>query len=154
MMKLIVEGPAERVSADYRYLWAKYVRGFDPSQHCAMGLVGSWSKRVRVRMQTGVHLPFDETKAYDYIYICGVGPSYPSNLHMPMRDKEGGFVEVETYNGFRFIVENAELLTIPGLPKGFAGKDWQFTTCRNWQFGVDRYGLGKASQPGVLAKAE
>ena len=59
-----------------------------------------------------------------------------NNLHIAMRAKPGSRIERVAYNGVRITIEGAEALPIPELPRGFRGLSWEFTTCRNYQFGV------------------
>lgn len=122
----------------YLYLWLKYVTGFDISNHCATCLEGHYSKLLpyRRRLEPGQRFEglLNEHQA-PYVYLCGVTPSYPENLHIPMRYKQGHTVEYEDAN---IVVKalHAERLSIEpvDLPLPSA-----FTTCRNFQFGYHAF---------------
>lgn len=118
---------------NFRYLWLKYVTGFDLSVHCAKCLVGEYSKR---RFTDG-SLLLDEFPA-EYYYLCGVVMPYKwaDNLHLAFRYKEGGRIE---YNDghTRIDISNAEAIPIRTLPSYSLhpkGKFVTYNTCRNWRF--------------------
>ena len=127
----------------WRYLWLKYVRGFSPGTHCATCLVGSYSKHVkRNGMRVGVPMPLDESPFYQHIYLCGVASAggWAANLHLATVPAAGEVAEVQASTGTLFRITNARRLDIPGLEPGYQGRPRSFTTCRNWQFGVEYYG--------------
>ncbi len=133
-----ITGPASQING-FRYFWLKYVKGFEQSKHCARCLVGSYSKKIHKTVETNVPIVLDEVKDFDYLYLCGVSPKWETNLHMALKPVEGGKAVVETYNGFKITVLGAELLPIDPLPDGWNGMTKEFTTCRNYQFGVQYY---------------
>jgi hypothetical protein len=59
-----------------------------------------------------------------------------------VRRREGSYAEARCYTGQRVIIPHAEQIAIPELPSGFAGRGPEFTTCRNYRFGVHAYMLG------------
>jgi hypothetical protein len=128
----------------FRFLWAVYVTGFVPTQHCKKCLRGPTSSRTSPQIELRKHFAFDEQSpgSFDYIYICGVSNPYQwrNSFHLPFRVVPGAVAQKDTYNGFRFRVTNAEEIEIPELPAGYRGLDNSFTTCRNFQFGVHAYG--------------
>lgn len=128
-----------------QYTWLKYVTGFDQDHHCARSLRGFHSKRVWHQMPLNVPVVLDEAPVFDYIYLCGVSDNYiwRNNLHVVVRHKPGGFVATQTYNGISVRFRNAERVEIPALPPGWNGLSDEFTTCRNFQFGVMAYGYEK-----------
>ena len=135
-------GEGARVTG-WRYLWLKYVSGFQPRVHCAQCLVGPYSKRVkRDAMPIGRPLPLDEAENYQHLYLCGVASrgGWAANLHLVAVAAPGENAEVEASTGTIFRITNARRIEIPALPPGFAGRPRTFTTCRNWQFGVEYYG--------------
>jgi hypothetical protein len=141
MIVLKVEGPTPTLEG-FRYFWAKYVSGFDKSQHCARCLVGDWSRYTKTNMVAGgMKYIMGESQKFDYLYICGVAYpwSWPNNFHMVMRPKVGSFARMETWNGFVLTAKDAELLNIPHMPLGYRGYGKAFTTCRNFQFGWAAY---------------
>lgn len=146
-MSLYLSGdlPGGRVDG-YSHFWLKYVNGFDPNVHCARCLRGQYSKRVSKDSLLNRPIVLNEMARFDYVYLCGVAKPYvwENNLHLAARHAPGARALVESYNGIRAVIRNAELLEIPALAEGFAGKPKAFTTCRNWQFGVAYYGV---SQP-------
>lgn len=139
-MKLTVTAPDPRATKDFRFLWGKFVRGFDPSVHCARCLIGSYSQVVRVGIAPGEHQLDLPAAPFDYFYLCGVTPKWSTNLHLAVRPKAGAQARVTAHNGVEFLIEDAEAIEIVPLPIGHLGRGPQFTTCRNWQFGLQQYG--------------
>jgi hypothetical protein len=122
----------------YRFLWIKYVTGFNPKVHCGKCLLGQYSKRIvydrksyylpKIRLDQA---PLDEHPA-KFIYLCGVTPRWEWNLHIVGRAQPGSRV---THDDDRISVKLADFEPIaidatqsPPVPKAFS-------TCRNWQFG-------------------
>ncbi|MDF1565305.1 MAG: hypothetical protein P1V51_19870 [Deltaproteobacteria bacterium] len=129
----------------FRQFWMKYVRGANPRKHCQKGLVGPVSPKIKIEtlpLATVIDLDEVPTAAWDYLYICGVHQrlQWSQNFHMPLRLKPGSVAVLRTWNGYEFRVKHAELLEIPALPEGWKGLAAEFTTCRNFQFAVARYG--------------
>ena len=145
---LTFEGPGPRVLG-YRLLWVKAVVGFDANNHCARCLRGPILKSARELAAANVRKEFVMPKNARAIYICGVSSKgYHFNLHAPcVPDEAAGPTIIPMTNGQRLIIENAALLPINPLPLGFAGRGPEFTTCRNWQFGVQTFGLGCTRSP-------
>ena len=139
---LEVEGEGEQ-AAGWSYLWLKYVWGFKPQFHCANCLTGRFSKWVRPGMRLREPHALDEAPSFDYLYLCGIpaGGRWRDNLHFPLVPEPGKRCRIQASTGHIFHATNARRLWIPALPKDFDGRDWRFTTCRNWRFGVSRYGL-------------
>jgi hypothetical protein len=127
----------------WRYLWLKYVSGFQPSRHCAGCLVGPYSKAVRIGMPTNTPAQLDEAEDWRQLYLCGVASAggWAANMHLAVVPAEGETAEVRASTGTLFRITNARRLPIPGLAPRFDGRPLSFTTCRNWQFGVEHYGL-------------
>lgn len=122
----------------YRFLWIKYVTGFNPKVHCGKCLLGNYSKRIvydrglyylpKLRLDRA---PLDEHPA-EFIYLCGVTPRWEWNLHIVGRAQAGSRV---THEDDRISVEVAdfEQVAIDDTQSPPAAKE--FATCRNWQFG-------------------
>lgn len=133
----------------FQYLWAFYVKGYDPEKHCQPCFQG---ERVTdfctPTARSGTVVRFDQMDRYPFVYVCGVGigPDQDrrfQNLHLPMRFKMGGVVEGMTYNGYAYVAENAELVDIPPLPDGWHGLPLKHTRCKNFQFAVGAFGPPK-----------
>jgi len=124
-------------SQHFRYLWLKYVEGFDLSVHCARCLRGKYSARVNAGTIRAYELRLNEAEAR-YFYLCGVTSPYcwNDNLHVAFRFKPGA---VLTFNekGTRIIIRNAERIEIK-RQESYAlsehGNDPAYNTCRNWRF--------------------
>ena len=129
----------------FRYLWAYYVKAYDPSQHCQPCFIGSpVNEFCTPRATTGAHT-FDRLGAFPYLYICGVASGRKDelagkNLHLPLRHSPGSVVEATTYNGYQFRLTDAELLPIPPLPAGWKGLPLEHTQCKNFRFAVSVFG--------------
>jgi hypothetical protein len=140
MVYLKVIGSGNQVTG-WRYLWLKYVSGFQQGVHCARCLVGPYSERVTRTMLKGFAVRLDEHEKFDCLYLCGVSyKGYEHNLHLAMEPAPGSVAEVTAFNGDIFRVQNARALPIPA-----PGPEWRilpstFTSCRNWRFGLSRYG--------------
>lgn len=151
---LTFTGPGPKMPG-FPFLWLKYVRGFDRREHCAKCLVGAFSGAFKKAkggtrekpwggdIRTDVPIVLDETDA-PLLYLCGVSSGYKhaNNLHVAFRPQHASVIEGRTWNGFKFVIENAEQLAIPALPAGFLGLPASYTTCRNFQFGWTVFGDG------------
>ena len=137
--------PPGRVEG-FRFLWAFYVNGFDPTTHCQPGFKGSRvDEFCTPTARSGPVFTFDRMDRFPFVYVCGVGigpdqDRWKQNLHLPMRFKEAGVVEATTYNGYAVVAHNAELVEIPPLPDGWNGLPRKHTRCKNFQFAVGVFG--------------
>ncbi len=128
-------------------LWLRYVRGFDGSQHCAKCLVSTSDRRVHKGMLCDTDIPLDYGAIENpYTYLCGVSAQlkYENNLHLPMLYAPGKTAQAVTHTGDIVTVSNMEALSITALPDGFRGLSRKFTTCRNFQFGVEFFESGRS----------
>jgi hypothetical protein len=105
----------------FRFLWAFYVNGYQPTLHCQPCFRG---RRVDAfctpTAESFRPVVLDRAHRYPYVYICGVGIGprrelRSKNLHFPLKLAEGHVAEATTYNGYRFRAENAIALPIPPL---------------------------------------
>jgi hypothetical protein len=130
----------------FRFMWAYYVNGYKPETHCQKCFTGRRVEEFSTRTaSSGSTIAFDDMDSYPYVYVCGVGEGpkpelRTQNLHLPMKFKEGGVVEVTTYNGYVFRAENAEEVPIPPLPDDWMGLDREHARCKNFQFAVACFG--------------
>jgi hypothetical protein len=124
----------ELLSKVFGVLWLKYVRTFDPAEHCAKCLVGRYSSLIpfRGRKPGNVFEGYLDEHSAPFVYLCGVARRWSDNVHIAMRPKQGAAF---TFDDPRLAVrvEGMERLEIPAiegidLPEAFA-------TCRNYQFG-------------------
>lgn len=122
----------------FRFLWGKRVTGFYPHLHCARSLIGSYTLEVNRDMGSGDRT-IDLGDA-DFFYLCGVTKKWDTNLHLAVRPRLGARCSITAYNGVRFQILGGDAIAIPMLPDGWRGLPTEFTRCRNFQFGVDRYG--------------
>lgn len=144
LIELRVHAPTRSVTG-YRYFWTKRVRGFNPKQHCARSLNGTF---VKYEPGESYAPPTNETVSIAladrdrFLYVCGVSERnvWALNFHAAMQPEENSSFDLEMLNGQRLFVQGARLLPIPALPSGFAGLPDSFTTCRNYQFGVEYFG--------------
>ncbi len=138
-MFLIVQG----VPQVYKYLWLRYVRGFNPDQHCAPSLQARRDPRVHISMGAEV-LDLGEPEE-PYTYLCAGTLNWHDNTHIVVRKAPlSSVVTVDGYRGVKFQLLGAERLAIPALPVGWQGLPDSFTTCRNFQFGVAAFGYAPA----------
>ncbi len=126
---------------DFRFLWLKRVRGFDPSVHCAKCLLGSYVKGLPFRgTKTGFTLDTDvEMGEAKYLYLCGVAGRWADNLHLALEPAPGEEVCYED-DRIRVHVQDARLLAIPELPESVRSLLTRpFHTCRNFRFGWEYF---------------
>ncbi len=132
--------------AGFRFLWAMYVRGYDPARHCQPGLKG---RRVAAfctpTARSGVPVICDRMDRFPYLYVCGVAAGRVTergakNLHFPLRYAPGEVARITTYNGYVVQAEHAAVVTVPELPESFAGLARSHYRCRTFQFAVAAFG--------------
>jgi hypothetical protein len=143
VLTFVHDNPRGRVWGFSQYFWLRYVQGFNPKEHCAKSLLGKHSRKVFHESPLNRPILLDEAQDYDFIYLCGVSENFKwsLNLHMPARPAPGQKATIYTYNGIRCVIRNAESVEIPRIEDGFAGYGLEFTTCRNWRFGVQHYSI-------------
>jgi hypothetical protein len=125
----------------FKYIWLRYIHGFSPRFHCQKSLLGTNDLRFINKMTIGRSFVLEDPAKYKHIYLCGDAVFPDSGLHFALQPQEGSFAKVTTYNGIDITAINARQLTIPRLEEGFAGMPHSYTSCCNWQFGVENYGL-------------
>jgi hypothetical protein len=126
-------------------LWLKYASGFNPSCHCQRCLIGDTERSLARRLSPGRPMPLmtADRVRFDALYLCGVHASgdWSKNLHLVAIPDPDGVAEVRASTGTLFRITGARRVEIPDLPLGYDGRGKDFTTCRNWRFGVAYYGL-------------
>ncbi|MEZ6094442.1 MAG: hypothetical protein R3C03_09440 [Pirellulaceae bacterium] len=118
-----------------RFLWLKYVTGFNPKVHCARCLIGKYSKRFPytsgyVPRQT-IEGALDENNS-PWIYLCAVTGRWEWNVHIAGQYEAGSMV---TYSDDRIDVEIQNFKRTPIDGSKSPEAEPEFATCRNWQFG-------------------
>lgn len=129
------------VFTGFRYIWLRYVHGFNPHEHCQRSLLGRNDTRFTNRMEIGRSFVLEGSNGYKHIYLCGEASVPNSGLHLALLPEDGATAEVTTYNGIRIVVKNTRKLEIPALSDGYESMSHHFTSCVNWQFGVAYYGI-------------
>jgi hypothetical protein len=130
----------------FRFFWAYYVTGFNPSQHCQPCFRGTLSRQLNTSTaRSGVLYVMNERRSFPYLYVCGVGIGprsllYQKNFHLPLKPEAGAREIRQTYNGYTIRVENGLALPIPELEVGWKGLDLETTRCKNFRFAVAQYG--------------
>jgi hypothetical protein len=116
----------------YRYVWLKYVRGFDLAQHCARCLVGTYDERIN---KDTLHYSDLALPASPYYYFCTVY-QYATNIHLAFEEAPGEVIEIDDPR-YSIRIENARQIHFDdshidrSLPQA---EKKAFSTCRNWQF--------------------
>lgn len=151
VVDLIIDGPDDAMPG-FTHFWGKWVTGFNQRFHCMKCLRGPRVSQIKPGMRPGVYeLKPPENLAVDYLYICGVAEPgcYVNNFHMAVNLIDGvDWVKADTWNGFRVWLGGCTPVAIPCLPFGFAGLPSAFTNCRNFQFGVAKYGYDATVREG------
>jgi hypothetical protein len=153
------------------WLWAKYVRGVNPAQHCTASLRGWYSTRLSAASnpdlvrQTALRLDERPPEAWRAIYVCGVAregyhrkprTNHPHNLHAVILPRTGATD--------RLVFERWELELTGGvfdpipveadLPAAYRTLPSEFTTCRIFRWAVSNQGRftgpdeGRSRPPG------
>ena len=162
VVRLLISGASETLQG-YNYFWIRAVEGFNPKKHCMECIRGGWklSGLNKMKLNQSVELRMKR----DVGYICGgtsryarnshPGPqphefpmpggaiTYTKNLHLPFEKAPGHVEKVTLVEGQTLTLLNGRRLDFPSLPKGWAGLGDEFTTCRNFQFAVHRFGVSE-----------
>lgn len=125
----------------FRFFWLRYVWGFVPHEHCQRSLLGVNDDRFTREMELGISLELRPPARCRHVYLCGVTPQAYPGLHFAFEAAPGEMAEATTYHGITVTVSDARRLPIPPREDGFAGMPHAYTSCCNWQFGVETYGL-------------
>ena len=140
-------------SAKFKWLWAKYVTGFDESHHCTNSVRGYYSRNFSKHNQLlspSNIITFDERSlnTFDAIYICGVSSNgyrvklnYPHNVHAAIVPELGSDDEW-SFEAWRMSIRGGRFLPIPSiehLPECYAGLGEDFTTCRIFRWAACFY---------------
>tara|TARA_R110000822_G_scaffold306967_1_gene433592 strand:+ start:2117 stop:2542 length:426 start_codon:yes stop_codon:yes gene_type:complete len=124
------------INSEFKYLWLKYVDGYDLENHCAKSLVGNYSKKIHNKLNNSSNLVLNEFNSRIY-YLCGVSApfNYYNNFHLAFKYSEGNFISIKE-NGVSIKITNAERIDIKkqDIYNHKKGENKQFYTCRNWQF--------------------
>ncbi len=122
----------------FRYFWAKRVKGFDNTHHCAKCLIGSYVKAVGVNMEPQENVEAN-LKPGEVLYVCGVSLPYAwkNNFHIALEEGEETITR-RFYNGQEITFEGVKEIPFEGKLafERYSKKGLPFTTCRNFQFGV------------------
>jgi hypothetical protein len=135
----------------YRFFWAFYVTGYDPTRHCQPCFLGTPSTQINpANARSGRDYQMDERKTFPYLYICGfaAGPKAlrgERNFHLALKPEEGAGASGVTYNGYTVSVTSAVSLSIPELPAGWNGLPSEHTRCKNFRFAVATFGYPETS---------
>ena len=139
------------ITAPFRYLWLKYVRGVDLNVHCADCLLGDYSELVSPELGLEEHdLTLDEYQG-EIFYLCGVSKPYnwDRNFHLAFRHAPGEKFTCEEH-GVSVTIANAQRIDFETFDarnkaKGPNRSKLVFNTCRNWIF------ANYAQQSGLLS---
>jgi len=116
----------------YRYVWLKYVNGFDLSVHCAKCLQGTYEARIN---KDKLDYRDMELPPSPYYYFCTVY-QYATNIHLAFEEAEGETITIED-DRYSITIENARQIHFDDSridPALDGSRLKAFTTCRNWQF--------------------
>jgi hypothetical protein len=139
--------------AKFKWLWAKYVAGFDERHHCTNSVRGHYSRKFSKHnplLTPGNLIDFDERPAdtFDAIYICGVSNNgyraklnYQHNVHAAILPEAGNSDEW-TFESWRMTIRGGRFLPIPSmesLPGRYLRLGDEFTTCRIFRWAACFY---------------
>lgn len=138
-MKLEVRG-MEKAAGRFVQLWGKYVVDFKSSTHCQECLIGQPERRLNKAMTDGEIL-LDQPMHYFYLFGMGRAPRRETNVHLAVRPLAGSVASVGSVYGITFTIYDAQAIRVDRLPDGWGGLAPEYTQCRNFQFGVQMYGM-------------
>jgi hypothetical protein len=137
-MHLEVRGMAKAASR-FVQLWGVYVSGFDSDKHCIYCLRGKKETRLHKAMEDcDIELASDSP--YFYLFAMGRVPKHETNVHLAVRHQPGSVASIGSVYGATFTIRDAYAPRIDRLPDGWNGLGKDFTSCRNFQFGVQQFG--------------
>src|SRR5690349_559669 len=108
----------------FKWLWAKYVVGFNDRYHCTNSIRGRYSARfskLNPSFSAVQRVEMDEVASgsYSAIYICGVSNqgyskhlNYPHNVHAAIVPVTGA-VDHWMFEDWQMTVQNGRFLPIP-----------------------------------------
>lgn len=126
------------ISGKFRYLWLKYVTGYNLDRHCAKSLKGEYSTRIGMDTLKADTIVFDEFPA-KILYLCGVAKPYnwAKNFHLALMATDAGELQVDQL-GVKLSIRNAIPLPIETTCMRAENHEKitqkAYCTCRNWQF--------------------
>ncbi len=147
----------------FNWLWAKYVRTVNDTQHCTNSIHGVYSKHFSKHNPDclpGVRVVFDEQppEAYRAIYICGVSSfgyakreNYRHNVHAAIIPCEGVSDQWE-FEEWNLSIQHGRFSPIPRadeIPLRYRALSDDYTTCRIFRWAVCQLEAGflQASRP-------
>ncbi len=138
-MKTNIKTPTIKVTVKqeraFKFLWLKYVRGFNPQHHCARCLNGNYSSLFRYSKgyvpPQAIEDVLDEFDA-PWFYLCGVTKKWEWNVHVAGKYEAG---TITNYSDERIDVEILDFRQLPINASKTPVAPKEFATCRNWQFG-------------------
>jgi hypothetical protein len=137
-MLLEVRG-MEQASQKFVQLWGVHVSGFRQDKHCIYCLKGRKEGQLHRAMASGDY-KLDTGAPYFYLFGMRRAPRRDSNVHLAVEPYPGAVASIGSLYGVTFTIRDARALRIDRLPKGWMGLDESFTSCRNFQFGVQVFG--------------
>jgi hypothetical protein len=106
-------------------------------------------KRKSARLLADGEIMLDQPMHYFYLFGMGRAPRRESNVHLALRPLAGSVASVGSVYGAIFTIYDAQAIRVDRLPDGWNGLDTLYTQCRNFQFGVQMYGM---KQPEPVAE--
>lgn len=137
----------------FKWLYAKYAWGVNPTQHCTNAIRGKYSKRFNRNnpdFASGEPIILDEYPdlGWDAIYICGVSTkgykdhaNYPHNVHIAVIP-EPGHADAWEFEGWKMSLENGRFEYVAGedaLPAELQRFPPEYITCRMFRWAVTHY---------------
>lgn len=137
--RVMIEFRELTVHMEFRYLWLKYVTGYDLNFHCAKSLKGEYSQKITPQAQIRRDIVLDEFPSR-IVYLCGVAKPYnwSKNFHLALLESDGAEplrisennITVEVHNAIPLPI-TADAMNAVEHPKA---SQKAYGTCRNWWF--------------------
>jgi hypothetical protein len=144
-MKLMIKSEHPKIIG-FQGFWGKTVEGFNDETHCIGCLIGHKLREVNKHIRTNVlhELFVHQGEAF---YLCGTTYEWAKNLHLAVIAEDGEEAEKKMSNGDTAIIYGGRELPIDNrfALEFYRERGKLFYTCRNFQFGVQYFGKGRAT---------
>jgi len=137
----------------FKWLYAKYACGCNPTHHCTNAIIGKYSKKFSSLSDDfipGQAIVLDEFLAdtWDSIYICGVSTNgyskhtnYPHNVHVAVLPRPGT-KDTWSFENWTMSVENGvfeQVISEDELNAKYKNLPEEYVTCRMFRWAVWHY---------------
>lgn len=150
MITINLTGPNRKISTHFAYFWAKWVTGFNDTQHCAKCLEGNWERTISTELVCPDSIELSSRDG-EIFYMCGVAVPWcwRRNFHLVVRVDGKGKATKRASNGMWVEILGAKEIPFDGrVAKSlYPELGYKFQTCRNFQFAAQEFGRKPTTNP-------